>query len=97
MDSTDYTTQQVIFRELNSIAADNDCVLSFFQAHQVSEIILNESYKNTEHALVEWLRNETTRCFTKTKIYVVSLVLSLVFKTVFGIFLAPLVCLKSVK
>jgi hypothetical protein len=33
----------------------------------------------------------------KKKLYMVSLVLSLVFKTVFGIFLASLVCLISVK
>jgi hypothetical protein len=51
MDSTDYTTQHVFFRELNT-TADYDCVLRFFSVHQVSEIIFNESYKNTEHALI---------------------------------------------
>jgi hypothetical protein len=40
------------------------------------------------------IRNETTRCFTKT---VASLVLNLVFKTVFGVFLTRLVFPKSVK
>jgi hypothetical protein len=35
--------------------------------------------------------------FTIIKVYVVYLGLSLVFKAVFGIILAPLVCLKSVK
>jgi hypothetical protein len=35
------------------------------------------------------LQNQSTRGF------VVSLILSLVFKTVFGIFLSPLVCLRS--
>jgi hypothetical protein len=64
---------------------------------QVPEIILNESSKNTENALIEWLPKETTKYFPNTKVYVVSLDLSLVFKTVFGIFLAPLVYLKSVK
>jgi hypothetical protein len=64
---------------------------------QVPEIFLNESSKNTENALIEWLPKETTKYFPNTKVYVVSLDLSLVFKTVFGIFLAPLVYLKSVK
>jgi hypothetical protein len=42
----------------------------------------------TKHALIErsGALKETTRYFTKTKVYVVSLVLSLVFKTVFGVF-----------
>jgi hypothetical protein len=69
----------------------SESVFIYFSARQVSEIILNESSKNTQNAL----RNETnTRHFTKTK---VSLILSPVFRTVFGIFLAPLVCLKYVK
>jgi hypothetical protein len=71
--------------------------LKFLQSRQVPEIILNESSKNTENALIELLRKETTRYFTKTKVYVVSLVLSLVFKIVFAIFLASLICLISVK
>jgi hypothetical protein len=71
--------------------------LKFLPARQAPEIILNESSKNTENALIEMLRKETTRYFTKTKVYVASLVLSLVFKIVFAIFLASLVCLKSVK
>jgi hypothetical protein len=58
---------------------------------------LQESSKNTQNALIEWIRNETTRCFTKIEVYVVSKVLSLVFKTVFGIFLAHIFCLKSLK
>jgi hypothetical protein len=37
-----------------------------------------------------------SKMFMKTKVYVVSLILSLVFKTVFGIFLAPL-CLETSK
>jgi hypothetical protein len=53
--------------------------------------------KNTENALIEWLWNETTRCFTKAAVYVLYLELNLVFKMVFGIFLAALVCLKSCK
>jgi hypothetical protein len=56
--------------------------------------IINESSKNTENALIEWFRKETTRFFMETKVYGVSLILSLVFKTGFRIFLAPLVCLK---
>jgi hypothetical protein len=78
-------------------AADFESVFRFFPARQVSEIILNESSKNTENALIEWLRKEITMFLTKTKVYLVSLILSLVFKTGFGIFLAPLSCLKSVK
>jgi hypothetical protein len=34
-------------------AAINDSVLRFFPARQVSEVILNESSKSTENALVE--------------------------------------------
>jgi hypothetical protein len=44
---------------------------------------------------VAWKRDH--KVFYETKVYVVSLVLSLVFKIVFGIFLAHLVCLKSVQ
>jgi hypothetical protein len=47
--------------------------------------------------MVYWVSSERdNKVFPKTKGYVVSLVLSLDFKTVFGIFLSPLVCLKSV-
>jgi hypothetical protein len=73
-------------------------VFRFFPARQIPEIIIfNKSSKNTENALIEWLQKETTRYFTKIIVYAVSLVLSLVFKTVFGIFLESLVLLKSVK
>jgi hypothetical protein len=58
--------------------------LDFPQTRQVSEITLNESSKNTQTALIEWFRNETTRYFTKTKVYVVYLGWSLVIKTIFG-------------
>jgi hypothetical protein len=51
---------------------------------QVPEIILNESSKNTENALIEWLWKATARYFMKTQ--VVSLVLSLVLKTLWNIF-----------
>jgi hypothetical protein len=61
-------------------------VFGFFPARQVSEIILNESSKNTENYLIEWLRKRTTRYFQKMKVCVVFLVLSIVLKTVFGIF-----------
>jgi hypothetical protein len=54
------------------------------------KIIVIESSKKNKNALIEWLRKETTKYFTKTKKYVVSLILSLVFKTVFAIFLAHL-------
>jgi hypothetical protein len=79
------------------IAADFNCVLGFYLARQDFEIILNESFNNTENAHIEWHRKKTIRYFTKIKEYMVCLVLSLVFQTVFGIFLAPLVRLKSVK
>jgi hypothetical protein len=55
----DHTTQHYFFRELNSTffqrfsAANYDYVLSFFPARQVSEIILHESSKSTENALIE--------------------------------------------
>jgi hypothetical protein len=35
------------------LAAYYDSVLSFFPAFQVSEIVLNESSKSTENALIE--------------------------------------------
>jgi hypothetical protein len=34
-------------------AANNDSMLSFFPARQVSKIIINESSKSTENALIE--------------------------------------------
>jgi hypothetical protein len=76
-------------------AAHCDSVLSFLPATQVSEIVLNESSKSSENALIEWLEKDTTKYFLKSKVYVVSLVMSVVSKTAFGIFLAHLVCLKS--
>jgi hypothetical protein len=78
---TNNTIQQVVKK-----CAESKSVFRFFPARQVPEIPLNESSKNTENALIEWPRKETTRYFTKTKVYVVCLVLSLVFETVFGIF-----------
>jgi hypothetical protein len=75
----------------------NETVFIFSPARQIPEIILNESSKNTENAFIEWLLKKTIRYFTKIKVYVVSMVLSLVFKTVFEIFLARLACLKSLK
>jgi hypothetical protein len=51
---------------------------------------MNRSSKNTVNALLEWLHKETT----ESKVYVVSLIMSLVFKCGFEIFLAPLVCLN---
>jgi hypothetical protein len=100
------TTQQIMKKSmyfeknqqlLLNFDADSESFIRFFPARLVPQIILKESSKNTQHALIEWLRKETTRYFTKTKVNVVSLVLSLVFKTVFGIFLTSLICLKSVK
>jgi hypothetical protein len=41
--------------------------LDFFAARQVHDKILNESSKNTENALNEWLRKETTRCFSENQ------------------------------
>jgi hypothetical protein len=89
-----YTTKHYFFRELyltffhRFSAAYYDFVLSFFPARQVSEIILNE---------FELLQIDTTKYFLKSKVYVVSLVISAVSKTGFEIFLAHLVCLKSEK
>jgi hypothetical protein len=53
--------------------------------------------KITDNTLIGWLQKETTRYFSKIKVHVVSFVLSLLFKNVFGMYLAPLVCLKAVK
>jgi hypothetical protein len=72
------------------LCVDSEPVFKFFPAR--TEIVLNESFKKTESALIEYLCKVTSRYFTKIKINVVSLVLSLVFKTVFGVFLG-----KSVK
>jgi hypothetical protein len=89
-----YTTQQImdiisfyLVRKINVFwCAESEFVFILILSRQVPEMILNESSKNTENTL----RKETTRHLTKTKGCVVSLVLSLVLKTVFGIFLAPL-------
>jgi hypothetical protein len=84
------------FRKLNLTffhrfsAAYYDYVLSFFPARQVSEIVLNESSKSTENALI-------TIFFLKSKVLVVSLLINVVCKTGFVNFLAHLVCLKSEK
>jgi hypothetical protein len=40
-------------------------------------------------------QKDTTKYFLKSKVYVVSLIISVVSKTGFGIFLAHLVCFKS--
>jgi hypothetical protein len=71
--------------------------LVFFPARQVSGIVLNESFKSYENVLIEWLQKDTTKYFLKFKVYVVSLVINVVSKTGFGIFLAHLVCLKYAK
>jgi hypothetical protein len=90
------------FRCLKKIITLPNTILSFenkstilFSDFSQHEINLNKSSQNTENALIEWLRKDTTSYFTKTIVYVV--VLSLFFKTVFEIFLASLVCLQSVK
>jgi hypothetical protein len=101
-----YTTQHYFFRELNStffidfqflITAPYLVFSHGTAARQDSEIILNESSKSTENSLIEWLQKDTATYFLKSKVYVVSLILSLVSKTSFGIFLAHLVRLKSEK
>jgi hypothetical protein len=71
------------------LVANYDPVFSFFLTRQVSEKILNESSKNTIKC-PNWVT-------LKFKVYVVSLIISVVCKTGFGIFLAHLVCLKSEK
>jgi hypothetical protein len=91
------------FRKLKSTffhkfsAVNYDSVLSFFPGRPVSAIILRESSKSTGNVLIEGLQKDTTKYFLKSKVYVVSLVKSVVSKTGFGIFLAHLVCLKSEK
>jgi hypothetical protein len=40
----------------------------FFSGRQVPEIIRNESSKNTENALIEWLRKATTRYYSEIKV-----------------------------
>jgi hypothetical protein len=83
----------IFFRCLKKIITLPNTILSFenkstilFSDFSQHEINLNKSSKNTENALIEWLRKDTTSYFTKTIVYVVAL--SLFFKTVFGIFLA---------
>jgi hypothetical protein len=61
---------------LNCGALSTNLFLKFFSARQLSEIFLNESSKNTENDLIEWLRKETTRHFMKINVYVVSLIKS---------------------
>jgi hypothetical protein len=82
---------------IGALSLNSETVFRFFPAHQVPEIILNKSSKITENAFIEWFRKATTRYFMKTNVNVVPFVLSLVFKTIFGNFLASLVCQKSVK
>jgi hypothetical protein len=87
------------FGEKNQLFLLNLGTLSpnlFLDFSQVPEIILNESSKNNENTLIECLRKETTRYFPKTKVYVVCLVVSLVFKSDCEI-LVLRVCLNSVK
>jgi hypothetical protein len=75
---------------------ESESVFRFFPACLVPEIFLNTSSKNTENALVEWFQKRKTRYFSKTKVHVVSLVVHVIFKTIFGVLFAPLVCLKSI-
>jgi hypothetical protein len=82
---------------VNFSALNPNLVLDFFPARQVPELILKEPSKNTENASIEWLQIEITKYFPNTKVYVFFLTLNLVFKTVFGIFLTPLISFKSVK
>jgi hypothetical protein len=74
--------------------AECEAVNRFFPARQVPKKIFNEFSRNTENAL-SWERDH--KVIYEIKVYVVSLVLSIVFKIVFGMFLSPLVCLKSGK
>jgi hypothetical protein len=46
-------------------------VHSFSPARQGSKIVLNESSKSTENALIEWLQKDITKYFLKSKVYVV--------------------------
>jgi hypothetical protein len=69
----------------------NVSCLIFVRCHrQAPEIILNEYFRNTKNA-----GEGDHKVFYEIKVHVVFLVLSLVFKTVFGIYLSPLVCLIS--
>jgi hypothetical protein len=53
-------------------AADYHSVISFSPARQGSEIVvLNESSKSTENALIEWLQKDITKYFLKSKVYMV--------------------------
>jgi hypothetical protein len=73
------TTQHYFFREL--VLSFPFSVLSFFPTRQVSEIVLNESSKSTENALIEILQKDITKYFLKSKVYEVSLVISVVSRT----------------
>jgi hypothetical protein len=91
------STQQYFFRELNSTIFHRFLAPHYDCARQVSEKIFNESFKSTENASIEQLQKDTKKYFLKSKVYVVSLIIIVVFKTGFVIYLAHLVCIKSEK
>jgi hypothetical protein len=71
---------------------DSDCVFGFFPTRQVSLMNLP---KTLTMPLFRGFGKKPQGILRKLTVFFF-LVLSLVFKTVFGIFLAPLACLKSV-
>jgi hypothetical protein len=66
-------------------------------ARQAPEIIHNEYSINTENAYFKCLGKDTTRYFTQSKYTWFLWFWVFFFKTVFGMFLAHPVCVKSVK
>jgi hypothetical protein len=72
------------------LGAYYDSVQSFFSARQVSEIILNESFKSTKNAQIE-----TTKIYKKHFPKSKEVSLSVVSRTGFGIFLTHLGGLKK--
>jgi hypothetical protein len=70
-----YTTQHYFSRELNStFFIDFQLLITtpylvFSQHVRFPEIILNESSKNTDNVLIEWLQKDTTKYFLKPKVY----------------------------
>jgi hypothetical protein len=103
---SDFTTQQIMNKFVCAEKNNDSCLIlvrwtriSFYIFPSTSGSWDNPQWIFQKHwkcpLWVAWDRDH--KVYYEIKEYVVSLVLSLVFKTVFGMFLAHLICLKSVK
>jgi hypothetical protein len=77
--------------------ANSESVLGVSQPRHATEIVLNEVFRSTKIAKLKRIHNKFVGIISKAKANVVSCVLSLVSKTVFGIFQECLVRLKTEK